>query len=296
MHRNDDVKEMYFLTSSDKNRKIWRTLTQENRFDEEILIATSVIDNGISIHDDTVKNIVLPFCDRTEFLQMLGRIRMDSDFSSALNVYVKIPSIQSINKRLRDLYKMLNVERTLTKPSSEHYKRRMIKNYLRSEDYNKLFRVQFKNNKIFLQNNALTIYKVYQEAVFYEYLKDSCANTQVYLNCHKLWLDKQIISIHNEKIQSDKENFIDFLNSNVDNSISDQETFYTSFLELYKIFCYNEFMQKNPREKEKYKVALAIRKGNTQRKATINRSLKFLDLPYQLDKKNNCWILHKLPQ
>lgn len=191
---------------------------------------------------------------------------------------------------------MLNVERTLTKPSSEHYKRRMIKNYLRSEDYNKLFRVQFKNNKIFLQNNALTIYKVYQEAVFYEYLKDSCANTQVYLNCLKLWLDKQIISIHYEKIQSDKENFIDFLNSNVDNSISDQETFYTSFLELYKIFCYNEFMQKDPREKEKYKVALAIRKGNTQRKATINRSLKFLDLPYQLDKKNNCWILHKLPQ
>jgi hypothetical protein len=55
-------------------------------------------------------------------------------------------------------------------------------------------------------------------------------------------------------------------------------------------------MLQNPKEKEKYKAALAIRKGNTQRKATINRSLNFLELPYKLDKKNNCWILHKLPQ
>lgn len=289
-------KKCIFLTSSDKNRKIWRTLTQENRFNEDVLIATSVIDNGISIHDDTVKNIVLPFCDRTEFLQMLGRIRLDADSSSELNVYVKIPPIQSINKRLRDLYKMLNVERTLTKPCSEHYKRRMVKNYLRSEDYNKLFRVQFKSNKIFLQNNALTIYKIYQEAVFYEYLKDSCANTQVYINCLELWLEKQIISIHNEKIQSDNNDFIEFLNSNVDKNLSDQELFYTSFLELCKIFCYNEFMLQNPKEKEKYKAALAIRKGNTQRKATINRSLNFLELPYKLEKKNNCWVLHKLPQ
>jgi hypothetical protein len=109
-------------------------------------------------------------------------------------------------------------------------------------------------------------------------------------------LEKQIISIRNEKIQSGQNDFIDFLNSNVDKNISDQEVFYTSFLELYKIFCYNRFMLQNPKEKEKYKAALAIRKGNTQRKATINRSLNFLELPYRLDKKNNCWILHKLPQ
>ena len=289
-------KKCIFLTSSDKNRKIWRTLTQENRFDKEILIATSVLDNGISIHDDAVKNIVLPFCNRTEFQQMLGRIRLDADSSSALNVYVKIPSIQSINKRLRDIYKKLSVERTLTKPCSEHYKQRMIKHYLRSEDYNKLFHVQFKNNKIFLQNNALTIYKLYQEADFYEYLKDSCANTQIYLNCLNLWLEKQIISIHNEKIQSGENDFIDFLNSNVDKSISDQEVFYESFLELYKIFCYNKFMQQAPQNKKQYTAALSIRKGTTQRKATINRSLNFLELPYQLYKKKNSWILCKLPQ
>lgn len=61
------------------------------------------------------------------------------------------------------------------------------------------------------------------------------------------------------------------------------------------MYCYNVFITAN-NDEERFEKALSFRKGKTQRKATINRSLNFLGLPYKLDKKNNCWILHKLPR
>ena len=43
--------------------------------DVDVLICTSVLDNGVNINDATVKNIAIEKFDRVEFLQMLGRVR-----------------------------------------------------------------------------------------------------------------------------------------------------------------------------------------------------------------------------
>lgn len=44
----------------------------------KILITTSVLDNGVSIHDPEVGNVVIETESKIEFLQMLGRIRSES--------------------------------------------------------------------------------------------------------------------------------------------------------------------------------------------------------------------------
>ena len=44
----------------------------------KILITTSVLDNGVSIHDPEVGNVVIETESKLEFLQMLGRIRSES--------------------------------------------------------------------------------------------------------------------------------------------------------------------------------------------------------------------------
>lgn len=79
----------------------WTTLIEEGKFKSRILIATSVLDNGFSIKDDKLENIVLFTDDRTEFLQELGRCRLNKD--RRLNLYVKITSQEDIS-RLKQKY------------------------------------------------------------------------------------------------------------------------------------------------------------------------------------------------
>lgn len=52
-------------------------ITKENKFTAKILIATSVLDNGINIKDLELRNIVLFADTEVEFVQMLGRKRKD---------------------------------------------------------------------------------------------------------------------------------------------------------------------------------------------------------------------------
>ena len=105
----------------------------------------------------------------------------------------------------------------------------------------------------------------------------------------------KIVNIRHELLPSNIHSLSEFLESNLNQRITDIEPFYQTFIELYNIYCYNIFM-KEKKDEEIFKEALSIRKGSTQRKATINRSLYFLELPYQLYKKNNSWILCKLPR
>lgn len=76
-------------------------IVERQRFDCHVLIATSVLDCGVSIVDQQVKNIVICNPDRTEFLQMLGRRRVKSNES--INLYMKAFTPTRIN-HLRSIY------------------------------------------------------------------------------------------------------------------------------------------------------------------------------------------------
>lgn len=59
------------------NSEVVRNLTIAHKVVPKILITTSVLDNGVSIHDSDVENVVLITESRISFLQMLGRIRSE---------------------------------------------------------------------------------------------------------------------------------------------------------------------------------------------------------------------------
>lgn len=87
-------------------RHSWEKLLETGKFDTSVLITTSVLDNGFSIHDKAVKNIVLMADERTEFLQELGRIRIQP--SEKINVFVKkMDSCKYINDQ--EIQKMLHM-------------------------------------------------------------------------------------------------------------------------------------------------------------------------------------------
>lgn len=70
-----------------KARLVWEQLKNEGKFDYRALIITSVLDNGFSIKDTKVKNIVICSDDKTEFLQELGRLRISRD--DQINLYIR---------------------------------------------------------------------------------------------------------------------------------------------------------------------------------------------------------------
>lgn len=103
-HANDGKKNgddlVTFIDSDSRNstdravRDVWENLLEKGTFSSRILITTSVLDNGFSIKDKKLKNIVLFTDDRIEFLQELGRCRLDGN--SRLKLYIKIPSPSDI--------------------------------------------------------------------------------------------------------------------------------------------------------------------------------------------------------
>lgn len=53
----------------------------------KVIITTSVLDNGISIHDEDVGNIVIATDSRVSFVQMVGRVRAESTRQCNLYIY-----------------------------------------------------------------------------------------------------------------------------------------------------------------------------------------------------------------
>ena len=62
----------------EKNHSIVENLTIANKLLSKILITTSVLDNGVSIHDKDVENVCILTESRVSFMQMIGRIRTEN--------------------------------------------------------------------------------------------------------------------------------------------------------------------------------------------------------------------------
>jgi len=74
------------------------TISQKERQDSTVLIATSVLDNGVNFKDANLRNIVIFADTKVEFLQMLGRKRKDG---MPINLYILQLSKYHFEKRLR---------------------------------------------------------------------------------------------------------------------------------------------------------------------------------------------------
>lgn len=105
------------LLSRDKinsNLKVndeYRYIIDHETTSKKVVISTSVLDNGINIKNDKLKenekilNIAIDVTDRTEFIQMLGRIRFND--TDKINLYIKENSIDELKKILLDQTKSL---------------------------------------------------------------------------------------------------------------------------------------------------------------------------------------------
>ena len=96
-----------FITAQNKenreNAKIYKQLVMESKFDCRVLIATTVIYNGVNIKDSTVKHIVIPFTTVPNMKQMIGRKRIEEN--ETVNVYFYNPTYSELYSRYMDCIK-----------------------------------------------------------------------------------------------------------------------------------------------------------------------------------------------
>ena len=84
-----------FISADSKGSDAWNQLLDEERLPCRILITTSVLDCGVNIHDENLKHVVIPFEDRTMFMQALGRVRFKD--TPKFTLYVKGISKKRLN-------------------------------------------------------------------------------------------------------------------------------------------------------------------------------------------------------
>ena len=124
--KNAECSCVFISSDSRKNNKEakeeFNRIVNTETFNSKVLLATSTLDNGINIREPKIRNIVIDFFDETEFLQMLGRIRVCQE--NEINLFIRKYSIEDLKEKLRKtvkkLLKILILD-TMTKEEVDNY-------------------------------------------------------------------------------------------------------------------------------------------------------------------------------
>ena len=287
--KKETGRKAVFLSSENKADKRWKTLSTEERYDEDVLITTKVLDNGVNISDKGVRHIVIPFCDQTEFMQMLGRRRTDE--GERVCLYVEVPTIQKINTLRHGVAAKRNAINRVNRCNrfdSNKRKALLAKMWEAGrKDINSLFYINEDGN---LASNFLAEKKLKQLSDFYGTLAARYKEGACYEKTVLTWIkmeDSEPVYLG----QTASEDIIGFLSRWEGEKIrmAEWENFYKEFERLYGQECRNRF----PIDSAEYQKAFSVRKAPSRRKSTVNCQMQILGLPYELNKENNCWVLHK---
>ena len=98
-----------YIDSTTKDSKQWDEILSEQRFRTQVLITTSVLDCGVNIIDDSLRNVVVFTDNRVSLIQMLGRKRCKP--KEKINLYVYQLDGKTIGKRLNAAYTLFQLEK-----------------------------------------------------------------------------------------------------------------------------------------------------------------------------------------
>lgn len=231
-----------FLSAESKSSpkhdgRVYSRLIQFENFEEKVLISTSVLNNGINIKDRKLKNIVTCTLDKTEFLQMVGRKRIE-DKSEGLNLYYLAHSRQSISLANNLCTKTIVAIQTLKNNPQRAFTEYIHDSNPTSENFCSL--LCFNGTQILL--NEIGADRLYKQHALYESLLSQNSVSEACVRLMLSWLSlEDTYSEDNYLSASTKANhrkvLIDFLQRHQDNPIAQdkQEVFCSNFKELYEL-------------------------------------------------------------
>ncbi len=99
-----------YLDSDDKNSSTYKNIVEKNKFEEDILITTPVLDNGVNIKDCKFNNIIILHLDAIKYVQAMGRKRfMEGELLNVWLTDFNIDYLKNIKVRFEYLLKELDI-------------------------------------------------------------------------------------------------------------------------------------------------------------------------------------------
>lgn len=103
-----------------KKTKAFQDLIEHSTFNSDILITTSVSYNGINIEDENLKHVVVFAFDKVQFLQSIGRVRINKNNPSPINIYAIKYDVDYVLQQLKFTDDVIN-EYYLAKENPSDY-------------------------------------------------------------------------------------------------------------------------------------------------------------------------------
>ena len=174
------------ISTDEKAKDVYDLLVEKEHFEEDVLITTSLLDNGINICDKKLKNVVIEVFDRTEFIQMLGRVRIGKD--DKINLYVREYTTDEIKKFLKREIQMMVM--LLYMDSLDKDKQRQYWDSIKhSSTYHFLgispelmFKISEEKDKLWTYNENVVIQMIDSASRAFKLIKNEDKNYTVKLN------------------------------------------------------------------------------------------------------------------
>jgi len=187
-------KASVLIANSEKNEVLYEKyhcedafseIVNESKFSSQILLATTCIDNGVSLKMKELKHIIIDIANPITVKQAIGRKRF-MDINDKINLYIKNwynDQLQGIINKKKPLYKMIDFW-------NDNGKDKFIEKY-KIEEYNtKLFYIEKENGQVTVKlNKCYSFSLLYQKEVTSLILNQSINSSQKYLNYICNYLD-----------------------------------------------------------------------------------------------------------
>lgn len=271
---------------------LWRELCERERFDRRILIAAR-LPEGVRLDDAALRHLALPFCTRGELMQHLGARRLQA--GETLELCLALPNVQTLGAQLRRTDEcMAAVERVLAVQGKRYYdapsaaeQTALLQEYwLAGKPHiNALFRI---GDDRALCPNPLAYEKLRERHAFFTQLRGAGDDPQAYPRLVQQWLEDELGQTFAEAREA---SLPDFLRARLGCPVpkEEQEAFYQAFQQSFRAHCCALCGD----DEVRLRALLGIRKGKTQRKASMNRGLAALALPYEVKKEQGCWVVRQ---
>lgn len=121
---NIDVTMIYRDCKSKEAKKELNNIVMNEKFNSKVLITTKLLDNGINILDDKVKNIVVNSWNKISLIQSIGRVRFKSIKEAyKINLYLDIKTRKQFSSKIQSIDKYLKYFELLKSDEEEFNKK-----------------------------------------------------------------------------------------------------------------------------------------------------------------------------
>lgn len=279
-----------YLDSFSKDSDTWQNVCERGCFEAQVLVCTSVLDCGVSFHDDKLRHIIVETTDKTEFHQMIGRKRLK--VAEKINVYIRAADRGKFYTRRRHIENKLKFIHDAEKQIRTGKEDSLIYRAWNDEEDERLYThlLNYSGHGKISRKETAYRYLRWQQGTINRLLRDfeGLGDDSVLPRMAHEWLDQEGGYDETRWLDYDEKAkaralVLDFLESHVEKSLNGEgwQTFAARFIDL------SAAIASFPHDIER-KFKLKCR--------AINDRFKALNLPYSANKSGSTYMIIKIEE